>query len=51
MPINKNAIMRYKILDELLSDRYHNYSLDDLTNENGQALTKEEKQALQNPGY
>ena len=25
--------------------------LDDLTNENGQALTKEEKQALQNPGY
>ena len=23
---------RYKILDELLSDRYHNYTLDDLTN-------------------
>lgn len=25
--------------------------LDDLTNEKGQALTKEEKQAMQNPGY
>ena len=33
MPINKNAIVRYKILDELLSSRYHNYSLDDLTEE------------------
>lgn len=32
MPANKNAMSRYKILDELLSDRYHNYSLDDLTN-------------------
>ena len=33
MPINKNAIMRYKILDELLSSRYHSYTLDDLTEE------------------
>jgi predicted DNA-binding transcriptional regulator YafY len=33
MPINKNAIIRYQILDELLSNRYHNYSLDDLTEE------------------
>ena len=31
MPANKNAMTRYKILDELLSSRYHNYSLDDLT--------------------
>jgi hypothetical protein len=31
MPINKNAINRYKILDELLASRYHNYTLDDLT--------------------
>lgn len=31
MPANKNAMTRYKILDELLSNRYHNYSLDDLT--------------------
>ncbi len=33
MPVNKNAMSRYKILDELLSNRYHNYSLDDLTAE------------------
>ena len=33
MPLNKNAMTRYKILDELLSSRYHNYSLDDLTEE------------------
>lgn len=31
MPTNKNAMTRYQKLDELLSDRYHNYSLDDLT--------------------
>ncbi len=40
MPINKNAIMRYKILDELLSDRYHNYSLDDLTKEVNRRLAE-----------
>lgn len=33
MPTNKNAMTRFKILDELLSSRYHNYSLDDLTEE------------------
>lgn len=33
MPTNKNAMTRYKILDELLSNHYHNYSLDDLTEE------------------
>lgn len=32
MPSNKNAFNRYLILDELLSDRYHNYSIEDLTN-------------------
>lgn len=30
MPTNKNAMTRYKILDDLLSSRYHNYSIDDL---------------------
>ena len=40
MPINKNAIMRYKILDELLSDRYHNYTLDDLTKEVNRQLAE-----------
>ena len=33
MPANKNAMTRYKILDDLLSNRYQNYSLDDLTEE------------------
>ena len=32
MPSNKNAFNRYLILDELLSDRYHNYSIEALTN-------------------
>lgn len=31
MPVNKNAMTRYQILDELLSNRYHDYSIDDLT--------------------
>lgn len=31
MPQTKNAMVRYKILDRLLSDRNHDYSLDDLT--------------------
>ncbi len=30
MPANKNAMTRYKILDDLLSNRYHDYSLDDI---------------------
>ena len=33
MPVKKKPIVRYQILDELLADRYHNYSWDDLTNE------------------
>ena len=33
MPATKNAMTRYMILDELLSDKYHDYSLDDLTEE------------------
>ena len=32
MPSNKNAVNRYLILDGLLSDRHHNYSIEDLTN-------------------
>lgn len=31
MPTNKNAMLRYKILDDLLSSKYHNYTLDELT--------------------
>ena len=40
MPANKNAMTRYKILDELLSNRYHNYSLDDLTEEVNKRLSE-----------
>ena len=40
MPANKNAMTRYKILDELLSSRYHNYSLDDLTEEVNKRLSE-----------
>lgn len=31
MPANKNAVVRYKYLDELLSDKYHYYDIHDLT--------------------
>lgn len=31
MPANKNAFIRYKYLDELLSDRHHYYDIHDLT--------------------
>ena len=40
MPKNKNATTRYKILDELLSNRYHNYTLDDLTEEVNNQLSE-----------
>ena len=40
MPANKNAMTRYKILDDLLSSRYHNYSLDDLTEEVSRRLSE-----------
>lgn len=40
MPANKNAMTRYMILDELLSNRYHDYSLDDLTDEVSRQLSE-----------
>ena len=40
MPANKNAMTRYMILDELLSNRYHNYSLYDLTDEVSKRLSE-----------
>ena len=30
MPANKNAVTRYFILDQLLANRYHNYTITDL---------------------
>ncbi len=32
MPKNKNALIRYKVLDDFLSDRHHYYDIHDLTN-------------------
>lgn len=40
MPANKNAMTRYMILDELLSNQYHDYSLDDLTEEVSRRLSE-----------
>ena len=40
MPANKNAMTRYKILEELLSSRYHNYTLDDLTEKVSKRLSE-----------
>lgn len=33
MPATKNAMTRYKFLDELLSNQYHKYSMEELTEE------------------
>ena len=30
MPANKNAVLRYKFIDELLSDSHHHYNMEDL---------------------
>ena len=43
MPANKNAMTRYKILDELLSNWYHNYTIDDLTEEVNNRLSELDK--------
>ena len=31
MPTNKNAVIRYQKLDELLSDRHHHYTMEEIT--------------------
>lgn len=46
MPANKNAMTRYQILDELLGNRYHNYSLNDLTNEVNKRLASMDVSAV-----
>ena len=38
MPTNKNAFIRYKYLDRLLSDRYHYYDIHDLTEKVNECL-------------
>ncbi len=41
MPTNKNALTRYKYLDELLSDRHHYYDIHDLTEKCNQRLVED----------
>ena len=42
MPTNKNAFIRYKYLDRLLSDQYHYYSIRDLTEKVNDMLERDE---------
>ena len=38
MPINKNALLRYQILDRCFSDRYRRYEIEDLVDKVNEAL-------------
>ena len=38
MPINKNALLRYQILDRFFSDRHHYYDIDDLVDKVNEAF-------------
>lgn len=40
MPSNKNAVSRYKFIDELLSDRHHYYDIHDITDMCNEKLIK-----------
>lgn len=40
MPSNKNAVTRYKYIDELLSDRHHYYDIHDLTEKCNKSLAE-----------
>lgn len=42
MPTNKNALIRYRILDRYLSDHHHYYDIHDLTEKVNDYLDKEE---------
>ena len=41
MPTNKNALIRYQVLDRLLSDHHHYYDIHDLTNKVNEYLDRE----------
>ncbi len=38
MPINKNALLRYKILDKCFNDKYHKFFIEDLMNKVNEQL-------------
>lgn len=42
MPVNKNAFIRYKYLDRLLSDRHHFYDINDLTEKVNDLMERDE---------
>lgn len=42
MPTNKNALIRYKYLDKLLSDRHHYYDINDLTEKVNDMMEQDE---------
>ena len=42
MPVTKNALIRFKYLDDLLSDRHHYYDIHDLTEKVNEALEAED---------
>lgn len=42
MPTNKNALIRYKYLDKLLSDRHHYYTIRDLTDKVNDMMDRDE---------
>ena len=39
MPINKNAFVRYKVLDKCFSDKYHKYFIENLMEKVNEQLT------------
>lgn len=43
MPSNKNALVRYKYLDEMLSNRHHYYTIKDLTDKCNEKLREDEQ--------
>lgn len=46
MPLTKNAFIRYKYIDELLSDRHHYYSIQDLTDEVNNRLFQDGRETV-----
>lgn len=38
MPVNKNALLRYRILDRCFSDRHHYYDIDELLDKVNEAF-------------
>lgn len=46
MPANKNALLRYRVLDRCLSDRYRHYHIQELLDECNKALGRENLPAV-----